>query len=186
ADASATAASTAGAGATATPATATTAPASSALATTLGPPMVTSHRVGVGAAISLSTDSDPVFGLRIPLHLAVVGSGTLRAVPTLAYSPQADDVDPYHELALYAVALAVEYVAPLGPKFVLAAGLGIGVDLLSDNYEEGLVKQGAGSARLSPTLRLGNGLDVGLHLQVTATSDAILGAVGIGVDYFVW
>ncbi len=157
-----------------------------AIAAALPGRSVSSHRVGLGATIGLSTDADPMFGIRMPLHIAVAGTGTIRAMPTIYYSQIVDDADQYHEVELYAVAIAAEYVAPLGGSFVLAAGVGIGVDLVSDNYQNGLVKNGAGSVRLGPTLRLGSGFDVGVHLQVIANADQILGHAGIGVDYFFW
>lgn len=178
-----------------TPVPTTTPPLGTPPASTVTQPAITaalparsvnSHRTAIGAAVGISTDGDPMFGIRMPLHIAVAGTGTIRAVPSIYYSPITDDSDQYHERELYAVAIAAEYVAPLGKGFVLAAGAGIGVDLVSDNYQEGLVKNGAGSVRLSPTLRLGSGLDVGLHLQVVATEDRILGHAGLGVDYFFW
>ena len=147
---------------------------------------ISSHRIGLGAAIGMSTDSDLIFGVRVPLHLAAVGTGTIRAVPTLFYSHIEDDTDVYHDEKQYAVGLAVEYVAPLAPRVILAAGLGIGIDFVRDSYQEELVKNGWGAARLSPTLRLGRWLDIGLHLQVVVTSDAIAGLGALGVDYFFW
>jgi len=142
-------------------------------------------RVGFGAAVGGTTDGDLIFGVRIPLQLAAVGKGAIRALPTVFYAHIADiGGDPDHDIELVALGLGVEYVAPLGPKFFVAAGLGLGIDLFDDTYDDRLQKQGWGAARLSPTLRVGRSVDVGLHLQVVATDDNIVGLGELGVDYF--
>jgi len=166
--------------------TAVTAAPVQALEIQSAPPRISSHRIGVGAAIGVSSDSDLIYGLRIPLHLAPVGTGTIRAVPSLFYAHIVDGADVYHISDLFAVGFAVEYVAPLASQFVIAAGLGVGLDLIDDSYSDPLLKNGWGAARLSPTLRLGRSIDIGLHLQVVATKDAIVGLGELGVDYFFW
>lgn len=159
------------------------APVPTAVVVTQPGRMITSHRVGVGAAVGSSSDADPIVGIRLPLHLAPVGSGTLRAVPSMFYSKLSFSNDPSHKAHYYAVGIAVEYVAPLAPKFVLAAGLGLGINFVSDNYD-GERRRPSGSARLGPTLRLGRSVDIGLHLHVVATADKIVGLGSLGVDYF--
>ena len=149
------------------------------------PVAIITHRVGLGLAIGMSSDNDLIGGIRFPLHLAAVGDATIRAVPSLFYS-RLSFADPYHKAELYAVGFAVEYVAPLAPSFVIATGIGFGLDLISDSYIEGLIKNGWGAARFSPTLRLGRSVDVGLHVQIVATSSAIVGLGELGVDYFFW
>ncbi|MBA3457173.1 MAG: hypothetical protein H0T42_29085 [Deltaproteobacteria bacterium] len=153
-----------------------------AVAAVSGPPPVTSHRIGIGAGIGFSSDSDVSFGGRVLLHLAPVGRATIRAVPSMFYSDLSLE-DPSHEVKIYAVGIAVEYVSPIGPSFVLAAGVGLGLNFVDDNYA-GNSRDPSGSARLSPTLRLGRSVDVGLHLQLVATTDDIVGLGTLGVDYF--
>jgi len=159
------------------------APAPPAVVVTQPGRIITSHRVGVGAAVGVSSDADPLFGIRLPLHLAPLGSGTLRAIPSMFYSEVSFSDDPAHEAHYYAAGIAVEYVAPLAPKFVLAAGLGLGLNFVSDNYD-GESREPWGAARLGPTLRLGRSVDIGLHLHVVATADQIVGLGALGVDYF--
>ncbi len=161
----------------------TTEPAISAAAPNMVP---TTHHLGIGAAVGFSTDGDLIFGGRVPLQLAVIGRGAIRAVPTLFYADIDDPNDVNHILKLYALGLGVEYTAPLSPNFYVAAGAGIGVDLLDDNYQNTFQKHGWGAARLSPTLRIGPALDIGLHLQAVVTSSAVVGLGELGVDYFFW
>lgn len=145
---------------------------------------VTSHRVGVGAAVGASSDGKLTFGVRLPLHLAPLGTNaTLRAVPSMFYRERSFE-DPFHKVQIYSVGVAIEYVAPLASKFVLTAGIGIGLDFVNDSYEEDVGRKPSVAARLSPTLRLGRSVDVGLHLQVVASTQQIVGLGTVGVDYF--
>lgn len=142
------------------------------------------HRIGFGVAAGFSTDSDLIYGLRIPVRLAPIGNGALRAVPTLFYTKFDDPADVYHEIKLYAAGLALEYLAPLAPTFYIAAGAGFGMDFLDDNYGNEIQNQAWGALRLSPTLRLGSAVDIGLHIQAVATKDRVVGLGELGVDYF--
>lgn len=160
------------------------APAASAVVVKQPARAITSHRLGVGAAFGASTDPELFFGLRVPLHLLPLGNGTLRAVPSVFYEQLTfDDNDIYHKGYIVAAGLAVEYVAELAPRFVLAGGLGVGLNFVGDNFA-GNSRDPWGAARVSPTLRLGRSVDVGLHLQVVASPDRVIGLGSVGVDYF--
>ena len=146
--------------------------------------IVASHRVAIGAAVGASHEGNLVFGVRLPLHIAPVGStATLRAVPSLFYRERSFE-DVSHEVEVYSVGIAVEYVVSVTPTFVFAAGIGLGLDFVTDNYEEGVGRAPSGAARVSPTLRLGRSVDLGLHLQLVASTQQIVGLGTVGVDYF--
>lgn len=150
------------------------------------PTMLTGkHRIGAGAAVGLTTESDVIYGVRIPVQLAPVGTGAIRAVPSAFYASFKDPDDVYHEIKLYALGLGLEYVHPLAPTFFVAGGIGVGVDLIDDNYgDSGISRQAWGALRLSPTFRLGKAIDIGLHLQVVKTDDNTVGLGELGLDYF--
>lgn len=150
------------------------------------PPEGRSHRLGVGLAFGVSSDSDLLYGLRVPFHLIDAGAATIRAVPSVYYTHIVDDADVYHKIELFAAGFAVEYVRPFAPQFLVAAGLGVGFDIDDDSYQDSLSTQGWGAARLSPTLRLAHSVDLALHLQVVATTDNVVGLGSLGVDYFFW
>ena len=141
-------------------------------------------RFGVGLGVGMTPDDDIIFGLRIPLELARVGPGAIRALPSVFYAQFSDPDDQYHEIKLYAVGLGLEYVHPIAPTSFVAGGVGVGLDLIDDNYENGISRQTWGALRLSPTLKLGGVIDIGLHLQVVKTSDRTVGLGELGVDYF--
>lgn len=166
--------------------TSTTTTASTAPTPIDAPPLsqVRGHRYGVGVAAGLSTDSDLIAGIRVPLHLAVVGNGSLRAMPTALYAHIVDNADQYHTQELFAIGLGAEYVLPLAPTFFIAAGVGLGFDIVDDSYSGGMLDtNGWGAVRLSPTVRAG-AFDLGLHLQVVVTADQVVGLGELGVDYF--
>ncbi len=156
-----------------------------ALAITANPGrIVTSHRVAVGAAAGVSHGGDLTFGARLPLHLAPVGdTATLRVVTSVFYRDRTFE-DRTHLVDIYSLAIAVEYVVPLRPRFVFAAGVGVGLDFVVDNYLSGVGLKPAGAGRVSPTLRLGGGVDIGLHLSVVASTDQVVALGTVGVDYF--
>jgi hypothetical protein len=141
-------------------------------------------RIGAGLAVGLTTDEDIIYGLRIPLQLAPVGPGTIRALPSVFFARFSDPEDQYHHIDLWAVGLGLEYVHPLAPTFFVAAGVGVGLDFIDDNYGDGISRQTWGALRVSPTLRLGRAIDIGLHFQVVTTSDRTVGLGELGVDYF--
>jgi hypothetical protein len=140
------------------------------------------RRFAVGAAIGGSSDGDIIYGLRGVLTLAAVGAGSIRLVPSVFYARIPDASDVYQHYDLFAVGLAGEYVAPVTSKLFIASGLGFGVDITKDAYDNPLSTHAWAAARLSPTYRVGP-VDIGLHLQlVVATS--VVGLGELGVDYF--
>ncbi|MBA3464947.1 MAG: hypothetical protein H0T46_33745 [Deltaproteobacteria bacterium] len=156
---------------------------------------------GVGVAFGLSSDRntgslnssavpssggvDILVGIRVPVHLGDLGSGSLRFLPNVRYTHIQDPFDNSHNFELVAIGAGIEYAQPLAPKFMLAMGLGVGVDVIDDSYNYELSTQGWGAARLSPTFRLAK-VDIGLHMQAVATKSAVVGVVELGVDYFFW
>lgn len=162
----------------------TVAPTSSVVAAAPARRLTGKHRLGAGAAIGASTDADLLFGLRIPVQLAPVGSGAVRAVASGFYTSFNDPEDVYHEVKLYALGLGLEYVAPLAPTFYVAAGAGLGLDFIDDNYGDAITRQTWGAARLSPTVRIGSAVDLGLHIQLVVTDDNVVGLGELGVDYY--
>lgn len=146
--------------------------------------IVTSHRVGIGGAVGASHEGNLTFGVRIPLHIAPLGStATLRAVPSVFYRKRSYD-DVFHKVEVYSMAIAVEYVVPVTPKLVFATGLGLGIDFINDNYLNKIGRSPSGAARVSPTLRLGRSVDLALHLQLVASTHQVVGLGSVGVDYF--
>lgn len=143
------------------------------------------RHLGLGAAVGASTDGDPLIGVRIPIRLGPIGSGALRILPSVLYTHIQDPEDNSHNQELIAAGTALEYVAPLSTRFSIAAGLGIGMDFIDDSYEDQLLTQAWGAARLSPTFHLPS-VDVGVHLQLVATKDRAVGLAELGVDYFFW
>ena len=149
------------------------------------PPLLPRH-VGIGVLVGTDSDRDAIVGGRALVHLASFGRrGAVRAVPQLLFTRFDDPMDPYHHFHLYAVGLAGEYVATLSKELALAAGLGIGMDLVTDNYGNPLNTNGWGSLRVSPTYRIWQ-IDVGLHLQAVVTSQRTVLVGELGVDYFAW
>jgi hypothetical protein len=143
------------------------------------------RRIGLGLAIGVSSDGDVIYGARLPFHIDTLGPGTFRILPSFFFA-DLDPDDPYHEFRIYAPGVSLEYVMPLAPKFALAAGAGVGIDIITDNYGS-TSRNGWTMVRVSPTLRLGKALDVGIHMQgVVTTNKAVVGLAELGVDYFFW
>lgn len=141
---------------------------------------------GLGAMAGASTDGDALIGIRIPIRLGPIGSGSLRILPTVMYTHIQFPDDNSHNQELFAAGTAIEYVAPLGNRFAIAAGVGVGMDFIDDSYEPTqILTQGWGAVRLSPTFRLPS-VDLGVHLQLVATKDNVVGLAELGVDYFFW
>lgn len=157
-----------------------------AIDTIVKPSLTGKHRIGAGAAIGLTSDSDVIYGIRLPVQLTPVGIGAIRVVPSLFYADFNDPDDVYHEIKLYAVGLGIEYVHPIAPTFFIAGGAGLGIDFIDDNYsDEGeITRQVWGALRVSPTLKVMGALDIGLHLQVVRTEDRTVGLGELGLDYF--
>ncbi|MBL9019844.1 MAG: tetratricopeptide repeat protein [Myxococcales bacterium] len=143
------------------------------------------RHLGLGGVVGASTDGDPLVGIRVPIRLGPLGSGSLRLLPSLLYTHIQDPGDNSHNQELFAAGVALEYVAPLSRRFAIAAGAGIGMDFIDDSYETQVLTQGWAAARLSPTFRLPS-VDVGLHFQLVGTKDNVVGLAELGVDYFFW
>jgi hypothetical protein len=166
---------------TATPAATTTTPPP-AIVSTAPEPAHAGRRFAAGAAIGMSSDGDLLGGLRGVLTLANVGAGSIRLVPSVFYTRYGNPSDVYQHFDLFAIGLAGEYTAPVTSQFYVASGLGFGVDVIKDSYDNPLATHAWVSARVSPTYRVGP-IDIGLHLQlVVATS--VVGLGELGVDYF--
>jgi hypothetical protein len=142
------------------------------------------HVLGVGVGAGFSSDNDFIYGGRAVIELAAVGPGAVRVVPSFFYTNFLDPADQYHNFDLYALGLGLEYIAPIMPWFSIAGGAGFGIDLLKDNYDNPGTEQAWGSVRLSPTVRIGGFVDIGLHLQLVKTADNSVGLAELGVDYF--
>lgn len=140
------------------------------------------RRFAVGAAVGGSTDGNVIGGLRGVLTLAAAGPGTVRLVPSIFYTRWTDPNDQYQHYDLVAVGLAGELVLPLGGQLGIASGLGVGVDLIKDAYNNPLATHAWVAARVSPTYRVGP-VDVGLHLQLVVGT-SVIGLGELGVDYF--
>lgn len=162
-----------------------TPPTGGAVVTAPVPNDAKGRHLGLGVAAGLSTDSDPLVGIRVPVRLGPLGGGTLRALPSVLYTHIQDPNDNSHNQELFAVGAAIEYSAPLSRRFSLAMGLGIGMDFIDDSYSYQTLTQAWGAARLSPTFHLPS-VDIGLHLQLVATKDRATGLGELGVDYFFW
>ncbi len=143
------------------------------------------RHLGFGAVVGASTDGDPLIGVRVPIRLGPIGNGQLRILPSLLYTHIEDPGDNSHNQELFAAGAAVEYVAPIATRFVIATGLGVGMDFIDDSYENAIQTHGWAAARLSPTFRL-PAVDLGLHFQLVATKDNVVGLAELGVDYFFW
>lgn len=143
------------------------------------------RHLGLGALVGASSDGDPLVGIRVPIRLGPIGSGALRLLPSVLYTHIQDPGDNSHNQELFAVGTAIEYVAPLSTRFAIAAGLGIGMDFVDDSYQFEIGTTAWGAARLSPTFRLPS-VDIGVHLQLVATKDNVVGLAELGVDYFFW
>jgi len=145
---------------------------------------ISSHRIGIGAGLGLSHKGDLLVGGRATVHLAAAGPGTIRAIGSYFFEKLRVGA-PYQKATTHAIGLAFEYVHPVGPQFLVAAGLGIGVDVYSDEYNNDS-NNGWIAGRVSPTLRLPYSFDLGLHLQVVKTRADTVGMATLGVDYFFW
>jgi hypothetical protein len=150
--------------------------------TASAPAVGTTRRFAIGAALGGSTDSDVIGGLRGVLTLTAAGPGSIRLVPSIFYTRSQDDNDVYQHYDLVAVGLACEYMLPLVAGLGIASGLGIGVELEKDAYDNPLETRAWAAARVSPAYRLGP-VDVGLHLQLVV-STRVVGLGELGVDYF--
>jgi hypothetical protein len=109
----------------------------------------------------------------------------LRLVPSVMYASSSEMDSPDHTFKIWAIGTTFEYAVPLTSQIVAAGGLGFGVDLLDDSYQDQLAKNGWGTLRLSPTLRFDR-LDVAVHFQFVYVTGRVVTLAELGLDYFVW
>lgn len=142
------------------------------------------RRYAAGAAFGVSTDKDLLFGLRGVIGITQAGPGTIRLVPSVFYARSKDSMDVYHYFDIVAIGISAEYAWNLMPQFFVAGGLGLGVDVVKDSYNDPLSMNGWAQLRVSPTLRVGP-VDIGLHAQlVGVTTNRFVGLAELGVDYY--
>jgi hypothetical protein len=142
------------------------------------------HKLGLGVGAGFSSDNDFIYGGRAVVEIAAVGPGAVRVVPSVFYTNFLDPTDQNHNFDLYALGLGLEYIAPIAPWFSVAGGAGVGIDLIKDNYDNPGTEQAWGAIRLSPTVRVGDSVDIGVHVQLVKTADNSVGLAELGVDYF--
>lgn len=147
-------------------------------------PPAADYHIGAGLLTGLSSDLDWIYGGRVVANVAPLGPGVLRVVPSIMHSTSKDPADVYHLFKLYALGTTFEYAYPVTPRLIAAGGLGVGVDLQSDNYGNSS-NNGWGSLRLSPTLRFDR-LDIGVHIQFVLVSGRVVTLFELGADLFVW
>ena len=139
--------------------------------------------LGIGVLAGMSSEHDPLGGVRAIVHVVDAKPGSLRAVAQLLYARWQDRADLEHRWDVFATSAALEYVAPVSLPFFIAAGAGLGYDIVQDNYDHPRSGHTFAAARLSPTLNVGT-FDVGLHLQLVYSDRmTVLGEVGI--DYVI-
>ena len=142
-----------------------------------------SRRIGVGLLVGMSSERDPLGGARGVFHVADAGPGTVRAISQVLYARWRDPADAEHRWDVLAASAAIEYVAPVSLPFFIATGVGVGYDVLQDNYGHPVSGHGFGACRISPSLKIG-AFDVGLHVQLVV-SDRFILLGELGIDYFI-
>jgi hypothetical protein len=142
-------------------------------------------RISIGAAFGGTSDSDIVGGVRFVGNYAVP-HGALRATLQVLYTPLGtNDMDPYHHVSLYGSTVGFDYLFPWARSLASAGGLGVGMDVIDDNYNGTSTKTWA-AVRASPiVLRFPRpNLEVGLHGMYVIGAKVVVGV--LGVDWFVW
>ncbi len=143
----------------------------------------------IGAAFGGTSDSDIVGGVRF-VGSYEVPHGALRATFQGLYTRyhlnnDMGMTDPYHYVDLYGLTLGADYLWAWFPGLASAAGLGVGLDIVDDNYES-LAYNTWASVRVSPLIvRLATPkLELGLHFLYVFQAKVVVGVVG--ADWFVW
>jgi hypothetical protein len=142
-------------------------------------------RFGFGLAFGGTSDSDIVGGARLVANYPVP-RGAIRATFQALYGREHPEEDPYHLVERYGLNLGFDYLLGWGDGLASAAGIGFGMDVVDDNYENGLSSNNWFSLRASPLIvRLTSPrLELGLHLLFVTSANILVGVVG--VDWFVW
>jgi hypothetical protein len=140
--------------------------------------------IGFGLAAGGTSDSDIVGGLRVVAGYPVP-HGAARATLQALYTQWSDDADPYHDFKLYAVGLGFDYFVPWAKGLASAGGLGVGLDILDDNYANGLQVDRWFAFRVSPiVVRIASPkFELGIHLMYVLPAKVVVGVVGF--DWFV-
>jgi hypothetical protein len=159
-------------------------PAQAAIEAAAAPARPVPDHLAVGLVTGLSSDLDWIYGARVVWNAAAIGPGVLRAVPSVMRTSYTDKDDIYRIYTLYALSTTLEYAYPVTPRLIAAGGLGVGVDLESDNYGNSS-NNSWGCARLSPTLRFDR-FDIAAHLQLVWVSGRTVTLAELGVDLFLW
>jgi hypothetical protein len=137
-----------------------------------------------GLAFGGTSDSDIIGGARINAQYPLP-YGAARATLQGLYTKLDTDGDVYHHVHLYAVGLGFDYVAPWAKGLASAAGIGVGMDIFDDNYQDHLLTENWFALRASPIIvRLGSpSIELGIHLMYVEPAEVLLGVVA--VDWFV-
>jgi hypothetical protein len=143
------------------------------------------YHIGVGILTGTDTDTDWINGGRIVLNAAPLGDGVLRVVPEFMYSSTGGPNGQDEVLKTYAIGATIEYAYPITDRLVAAGGLGAGLDVLDDSYQNATTNHGWGCLRLSPTFTFDR-LNIGLHYQLVRTSERFVSLFEAGIDFFVW
>jgi hypothetical protein len=139
--------------------------------------------VSVGAAFGGNSETDILGGLRI-IGSYPVRHGAVRATLQGLYTRF--HPEPYNHVDHYAVGLGFDYLWAWGKNLASAAGVGFGIDLFDNNWQDHVTRESWVSARVSPfVLRLGAPkLEVGAHFEFVLPEKITLGV--LAVDWFVW
>ena len=140
------------------------------------------RQFGIGIASGVSSDKDVIGGLRGFVGIAEAGPGMVRLVSSVFYTRSHDAMDVYQYYDIFAIGLATEYVWPETGRLFFATGLGFGIDLIKDAYNNPLNTHVWAAGRVSPTLRIGR-FDLGLHIQIVAGTGGVVGLGELGIDY---
>jgi hypothetical protein len=143
------------------------------------------YHIGVGILTGTDTDTDWINGARVVLNAAPLGDGMIRVVPEFLYSSSGGPNGQDEVLKTYAIGATLEYAYPITDRLVAAGGLGAGLDVLDDTYQNGTTNHGWGCLRLSPTFTFDR-LNIGLHYQLVRTADRFVSLFEAGIDFFVW
>ena len=140
--------------------------------------------VAAGLAFGGTSDSDIVGGVRLVANYPVP-RGAIRATLHALYTRLLDD-DMYHRVDLVGTTLGFDYVWAWRPGLASAAGLGVGLDFIHDNFENQIAVSRWAAVRASPVVvRLAAPrIEIGLHVMYVVPANVVVGV--LGVDWFVW
>ena len=116
------------------------------------PALPFTYRLGVGAFLGLTDRSELLYGVRVVANAAPLGPGWIRAVPVFRrWSGNFPAPSQYRTFDTNSFGGTIEYAVPVNDWIVVAAGVGLGVELQHDvNGNKGTFYIPA--VRVSPTL----------------------------------